>query len=161
MVARATAVTTHRPALAATSTWAVLKYPADSTDCLPSHMTHRHTGTTRCQQHTHHTHTHKHNLHRHHVCPSTPVASLTQTHRHTTLHQQHAAYTHTTCTATTSIRPRLPRPTPPSHMHMPAAPRHPALLHTHTHTTTKSYTDTTRCHHPLCHRPQSRSDTGG
>jgi hypothetical protein len=44
MVARATAVTTHRLALAATSTWDVPKYPADSTDCLPSHMaqTHKH-----------------------------------------------------------------------------------------------------------------------
>jgi|EP01047_Picozoa_sp_COSAG01_P030789 hypothetical protein len=52
MVARATIVTTHNPALAATTTWAVPKYPADSTDCLPSHMTYRHTDT---QTHRHDT----------------------------------------------------------------------------------------------------------
>jgi hypothetical protein len=36
--------------LAATTTWTVPKYPADSTNCLPPHMTHRHTDTTQKPQ---------------------------------------------------------------------------------------------------------------
>eukprot|EP01047_Picozoa_sp_COSAG01_P095330 COSAG01_NODE_26054_length_724_cov_150.344000_1_plen_118_part_10 len=55
MVARATAVTTHRPALAATTTWAVPKYPTDSTDCLPSHMAQTHKHDTMSTAHCTHT----------------------------------------------------------------------------------------------------------
>ena len=78
MVARATAVNTHRPALAATSTWAAPKYPTDSTHHRSSDMAQTHKQTRRQQHtaHTHtHTHTHTHNLHCRCICLSTPAVS--------------------------------------------------------------------------------------
>jgi hypothetical protein len=144
MVARATAVTTHRPALAATTTWAVPKYPTDSTDCLPSHMAQTHKHDTMSTAHRTHT--------RSAPCRATAEKLLvdcvsahpppvirhdTQTHRHTTLHQQHTAHTHNL--QHHHVYPSTPAASHPTAAHAHAhvsrvqTPRPPAHPHTHCH----------------------------
>jgi hypothetical protein len=148
--------------------------PTARTAC--HHTWHRHTNTTRCQQHTAHTHGRPLAAPQPRSCSWTASQhihhqSSDMTHRHTDT-QTHDTPSTARCIHThnlqhrhvypsTSAASHRPTPLPHTHMHMPAAPRHPALLHTHTHTTTKLHTDTTRRHHPLCHRPQSQADMGG